>query len=101
MRLDQVKKLESCCGRGHGYLPGRLALLRVPYVDDLGDFAHPCSLPGDSGFQLRGRTAEDVMASRFQFAANFRLLTDRSDVGGDSISQRVAGGVTAKNPAQP
>src|SRR5713226_5161468 len=100
MRLYQVKKLESRCGRGHGLFP-MLALLRVSYVDDLSDFAHPRSLPGNSRLQLLGGAAEDVMPGRLQFAANFRVPTDRSDVHGDTISQRVADGLAAKNPAHP
>src|SRR6266478_4624104 len=76
-----------------------LALLRVADVDKFGDLAYPYSLLGDSRFQFLGGTAENVMPARLQFAANVRLLTDRRDVDGNSISQGVADGVAAENPA--
>src|ERR1700732_3150183 len=78
-----------------------LALLRVSYVDDLCDFAHPRALPGNSRLQLLSGAAEDVMPAGLQFAANFRVFADRGDVHGDTISQRVADGPAAKNPAHP
>src|SRR5882724_13681233 len=76
-----------------------LALLRVADVDKFGDLADPYSLLCDSRFQFLGRTAENVMPARLQFAANVRLLTDRSDVDSDSISQGVADGLATENPA--
>src|SRR5229473_166150 len=98
MRLYQVKKLEGCRGGGHQWLQS-LALLRVADVDKFADLADPYSLLGDSRFQFLGGTTEHVMPARLQSAPNVRLLRDRRDVDSDSISQGVADGLTAENPA--
>src|SRR5258707_6897127 len=75
-----------------------IAFVGVVGSNEFWDLPALFGLLGDPPFQSRGGPAENFMPARLQFAANVRLLTDRSDVDGNPISQGGADGLAAENP---